>query len=64
MVFEKDVLLFKKTYMLSNNISDMGGFIGMGSLFDGVLQTISDWNPKAEYSTESKYRNDLLAFLR
>ena len=36
----------------------------MGSLFDDVLQTISDWNPKAEYSTESKYRNDLLAFLR
>ena len=36
----------------------------MGSLFDDVLQTISDWNPNAEYSTESKYRNDLLAFLR
>ena len=36
----------------------------MGSLFDDVLQTISDWNPKAEYSTESKYRNDLLSFLR
>ena len=36
----------------------------MGSLFDDVLQTISDWNPKAEYSTENKYRNDLLAFLR
>ncbi len=36
----------------------------MGSLFDDVLQTISDWNPKAEYSTENKYRNDLLSFLR
>ena len=36
----------------------------MGSLFDDVLQTISDWNPKAEYSTENKYRNDRLAFLR
>ena len=36
----------------------------MGSLFDDVFQTISDWNPKAEYSTESKYRDDLIAFLR
>jgi hypothetical protein len=29
-----------------------------------VLQTIKDWNPKAEYSTERQYRDDLLAFLR
>ncbi len=36
----------------------------MGSLFDDVIQTISDWNPKAEYSNESKYRDDLLPFLR
>jgi len=36
----------------------------MGSLFDDVLQAINDWNPKAEYSTENKYRDDLLAFLR
>lgn len=34
------------------------------SLFDNVLQTIDDWNPKAEYLTESKYREDLLKFLR
>ena len=38
--------------------------MGLGSLFDTVLQTIKDWNPQAEYSTESKYRDDLLAFLR
>ena len=36
----------------------------VGSLFDDVLQAINDWNPKAEYSTENKYRDDLLAFLR
>ncbi len=36
----------------------------MGSLFDDVLQAINDWNPKAEYSTENKYRDNLLAFLR
>jgi hypothetical protein len=35
-----------------------------GSLFDDVLQTIKDWTPKAEYSNERKYRDDLLAFLR
>jgi hypothetical protein len=38
--------------------------LGLGSLFDTVLQTIKDWNPQAEYSTENKYRDDLLAFLR
>ena len=38
--------------------------MGLDSLFDTVLQTIKDWNPQAEYSTESKYRDDLLAFLR
>ncbi len=36
----------------------------LGSLFDDVLQTIKDWNPRAEYSTESKYRDDFLVFLR
>ncbi len=36
----------------------------MGALFDDVIQTISDWNPKANYSTENKYRDDLLEFLR
>ena len=34
------------------------------SLFDNVLQIINDWNPKAEYSKESKYRDDLLTVLR
>ena len=36
----------------------------MDSLFDTVLRTIKDWNPQAEYSTEKKYRDDLLAVLR
>ena len=34
------------------------------NLVDDVLQTISDWNPKAEYPTETKYRDDLLEYLR
>ena len=38
--------------------------MGLGSLFDTILQTINDWNPQAEYSTESKYRDDLLVILR
>jgi len=36
----------------------------LDSLFDTVLQTIKDWNPQAEHSTENKYRDDLLAVLR
>ena len=36
----------------------------MSSLFDEVLQAINDWNPKAEHSTERKYRDDLLTFLQ
>ena len=36
----------------------------MHSLFDNVLQIIKDWNPKAKYSTESKYRDDLIRCLR
>jgi hypothetical protein len=33
-------------------------------LHENVLKTISNWNPKANYSTERKYRDDLLEFLR
>jgi hypothetical protein len=36
----------------------------LDSLFETVFQTIKDWNPQAEYSTENKYRDDLLAVLR
>jgi len=38
--------------------------LGLGSFFDTVLQTIKEWNPQAEYSSENKYRDDLLVFLR
>jgi len=34
------------------------------SLFYDILQIIKDWNPKAKYSTESKYRDDLIRCLR
>jgi hypothetical protein len=34
------------------------------SFFDVVLQAVKEWNPKAEYTTENKYRDDLLKFLR
>ena len=36
----------------------------MGDLFDNLLQTISGCNPRVEYSTESKYRDELIAVLR
>lgn len=36
----------------------------MDSFFYEVLQTISNWNPQSRYSTERKYRDDLLAFLQ
>ncbi|MCW4034805.1 MAG: hypothetical protein NWF03_05520 [Candidatus Bathyarchaeota archaeon] len=35
-----------------------------GNLFEDVLQTIENWNPKDQYTTETKYRDDLLLFLR
>lgn len=35
----------------------------MDNLFDNVLQAIKEWNPQTGYSTERKYRDDLLAFL-
>ncbi|MCW4016497.1 MAG: hypothetical protein NWF06_09020 [Candidatus Bathyarchaeota archaeon] len=34
------------------------------TLFNDVLHTVSTWNPKAEYLTERKYRDDLLEFLQ
>ena len=40
------------------------GFLGVENLFDKVLQTISEWTPKAEHSTESKYRDDLILCLQ
>jgi hypothetical protein len=36
----------------------------LDSFFYRVLQTINNWNPQHRYSTERKYRDDLLAFLR
>jgi hypothetical protein len=33
-------------------------------LFEEVIKTINDWTPKAKYSTEKKYRDDLLEFLQ
>lgn len=54
--------------MLRNNIPDIildtGVLYRVEKLFDDVLQTVSNWNPKTEYSTERKYRDDLLEFLR
>jgi len=38
--------------------------LGLDSFFYEVLQTIHDWNPQSRYSTERKYRDDLLAFLQ
>ena len=50
--------------MLSNNISERGFCLVDDNLVDDVIQTISDWTPKAEYSSERKYRDDLLECLR
>ena len=36
----------------------------VGDLFSIVLQAVREWTPKAEYTRESKYRDDLLRFLR
>jgi len=36
----------------------------MFSIFDMVLQSIKEWTPKGQYSTEAKYRDDLLRYLR
>jgi hypothetical protein len=36
----------------------------LDNLFDNVLQAINEWNPQAGYSTERKYRDDLLEFLQ
>jgi hypothetical protein len=38
--------------------------LGLDSLFNTVLRTIKDWDPQAEYSTENKYRDELLVVLR
>lgn len=40
------------------------GFLGVENLFDNVLQKISEWTPKAEHSTISKYRDDLILCLQ
>ncbi|MEM4365068.1 MAG: hypothetical protein QXJ44_04065 [Candidatus Nitrosocaldus sp.] len=34
------------------------------SLFEEVVNLIKEWEPKKKYSYESKYRDDLLKFLR
>lgn len=36
----------------------------MGEFYYDVLHAISIWEPKSEYTTELKYRNDLITFLR
>lgn len=36
----------------------------MGELYEDILETISNWNPKSQYSTERKYRDDLITFMR
>jgi hypothetical protein len=59
---ERDGFYSKKLYQVI--IYQILGWAVVGSLFDEVLQAINDWNPKAAYSTENKYRDDLLAFLR
>jgi hypothetical protein len=51
-----------KILILRNNIQYTG--FGLDSLFYEVLQAINDWNPQNRYSTERKYRDDLLAFLQ
>ena len=61
MISENGKVSFQKTYIKKQYI--IYGVI-LGSLFDTVLQTIKEWNPQAEYSTENKYRDDLLAVLR
>ena len=33
-------------------------------MFNDVLRTIENWSPKDHYTTETKYRDDLLLFLR
>jgi hypothetical protein len=38
--------------------------LGLDTLFQTILQTIQDWNPQAGYSTERKYRDDLIVFLQ
>lgn len=35
-----------------------------GSLFDDVLEIVKDWKPKGKYTSESGYRDDLMAYLR
>ena len=37
---------------------------GLDRLYYEILETTSNWNPQSRYSTERKYRNDLLAFLQ
>ncbi|PVX26317.1 MAG: hypothetical protein CW691_01740 [Candidatus Bathyarchaeum sp.] len=41
-----------------------GVLLRVDNLFDTVLQTVADWNPKEKYSTEREYRDDLLDFLQ
>ena len=38
--------------------------MSLDTLFNTILQTINNWTPQTRYSTERKYRDDLIAFLQ